>query len=136
MKIMHITSQENNMEETYEESENDIIEYIHDCNCLKNSIKQKITQLINIPLTEGAIFCLCIYQFMIIWVMYAFIMRMNMVEYFLQFFASIVVDDDTIISDTIIARISQIIKIMMRLHLIFELRIFIKALRCNCDGLN
>jgi len=134
MKIKHIMTQEHQMEETSEESDNDIIEYIYDCNCLKKRIKQRIRHLIIAPLTAGEVFCLCIYQFMITCVMYVFILRMNIVEYCLRIFANII--GDNILTETIIEWLAQTIKIMMMLYLFEELRIFIKALLCNCDTMN
>jgi hypothetical protein len=104
----------------------EIMEYINDCNCLRNRIKQRIERLINTPLTEGVMFCLCIYQFMIIALTYIFILRMNVIEYCLWIFTKIV-------GDQIIELIAQTIKIIMMLHLFEELRLFAKALLCKCD---
>ena len=127
--MKHRVAQEHNMEEEDEIDEtemDEIMEYINDCNCLKNRIKEKIDHLINTPLTGGVMFSLCIYQFMIIVVTYIFILRMNIIEYCLWIFTDIV-------GDQIIALVAQTIKIIMLLHLFEELRLFRKALLCKCD---
>ena len=134
MKIRHITEQENYVEESSDESENEIIEYIDDCNCLKRRIKQRIAHLITAPLTAGEMFCFCIYQFMITLLIYLFILKMNIVEYCLRILTSII--GNIILNNTIIALLAQTIKLMMMLHLMVELRVFVKALRCNCDTMN
>ena len=136
MKTKHIIAQEHNMEETdeYETDEFETDDYeieVIECNCLKKRIKQRIAHLITSPLTQGEIFCLCIYQFIVILAIYSFILKMNMVENCLRILTTIIFDP--IISDTIIASIAQTIKIMMMLHLFEESRLFIKALVCKCD---
>ncbi len=141
MKTKHIIAQEHNMEET-DESETDEFEIdefdtddyeieVIECNCLKKRIKQRIAHLITAPLTQGEIFCLCIYQFIVILAIYSFILKMNMVENCLRILTTII--SDTIVSDSIIASIAQTIKIMMMLHLFEESRLLIKALVCKCD---
>jgi len=115
---------DDNREEKIEEAE--IMEYINDCNCLRNRIKQRIEGLINTPLTGGVMFTLCIYQFMIIVLTYIFILRVNIIEHCLWIFMDIV-------DDQIIALVAKTIKIIMLLHLFEELRLFMKGLLCKCD---
>ena len=147
MKIKHIMAQEHHMEETSDESESDVIEYLHDCNCLKKKTNQRYAHLIiSAPFTEGEMLCLCIYQFMILLTMYLFMLKMNTVEYCLQIFITIVNDTiarqnimthDIVIHDIVshdmIELVAQPIKIMMTLYLVEELRIVIKALLCKCE---
>jgi hypothetical protein len=135
-------AQENHMEET-----TDGIDYLHDCNCLKKKITQRYAHLIiRAPFTEGEMFCLCIYQFMILLTMYLFMLKMNTVEYCLQIFITIVNDTISrqnimthdivihdIVSHDIIELVAQTIKIMMTLYMVEELRIVIKSLLCKCE---
>ena len=127
--MKHRIAYEHNMEEEdeideYENENDEIMEY--GCNCLKNRIKQRISQLMSPQLTAGEMFCLCIYQFMIIVLTYIFILKMNIIEYCLWIFTDIVGNHS-------IELVAQTIKIIMMLHLFEELRLFRKALRCKCD---